>query len=142
MSSHSFLFLHSIQVSLSEFRCLQMEKNEGKRSVQKRGIQLEEPVDWSVQSYKDEVTSDEDNVEEIVARWIFKKKHKRLPMEKPDHQIIKDLIINTEEHAPDKHPEGDKDSMELFIKEAFENIKAPLISRFIKYSGISEPSNS
>lgn len=37
-------------------------------------------------------------------------------MEKTYQQIIRHLIINTEEDAPDKHPEGDKDSMELFIK--------------------------
>ena len=79
-----------------------MEKSEGKISVQKREIQLEELIDWSVQSYKDEFTSDEDNTEEPMARWIFKKKHKQLSMEKPDQQIIKDLIINTEEHVLDK----------------------------------------
>ena len=45
-----------------------MEKSERKRSVEKREIQLEELVDWSVQSYKDDVTSDEDNTEEPVAR--------------------------------------------------------------------------
>ena len=108
-----------------------MEKSEGKRSVQKREIQLEEPVDWLVQSYKDEVTSDEDNVEEHVSRWILKKKQKRLPMEKQDQQIIKDLIINTEDHVPNKQPEGDKDSMELFSKESIENIEASVISCFI-----------
>lgn len=79
-----------------------MEKSERKRSVEKREIQLEELVDWSVQSYKDDVTSDEDNIEKPLARWIFKKKQKQLPMEKPDQQIIKDLIINTKERVPDK----------------------------------------
>ena len=79
-----------------------MEKYERKRSVQEREIQLEELIDWSIQSYNDEITSDEDNTEEPMANWIFKKKHKRLPMEKLDQQIIRDLIINTEEHALDK----------------------------------------
>ena len=51
-----------------------MKKNEGQRSDQKREIQPEEPIDWLVQSYKDEVKSDEDNSEEPVARWIFKHK--------------------------------------------------------------------
>lgn len=60
---------------------------------------------------------------------------------KLDQQIIRDLVINTKEHAPDKQLEGDKDSMELFIKEAFENIKAPVIFGFINYSGVSDPSN-
>ena len=69
-----------------------MEKNEGNRLAQKREIQLEEPVDWSVESYKDELTSDEDNAEEPVAGWIFKRKQRRLPMEKLGQQIIKDLI--------------------------------------------------
>ena len=63
-------------------------------------------------------------------------------MEKQDQQIIKDLIINTEEHVSEKQPEGDKDWMELFIKEAFENIKAPVIFGFSNYSGISDPSDS
>ena len=119
-----------------------MEKIEGQRLAQKRDIQLEEPVDWSIQSYKDEVTIHEDNSEEPMARWIFKKKQKRLPMEKSNQKIIKDLIINTEEHALDKQLEGDKHLMELLIKEAFEHIKAPLISGFINYLGISYFNNS
>ena len=44
-------------------------------------------------------------------------------MEKPDHQIIMDLIINTEQHVRNKQFEGNNDLMELFIKEAFEKIK-------------------
>ena len=119
-----------------------MEKNEGKRSIQKREIQLEEPVDWLVQSYKDDVTSDEDNIEEPMSKWIFKKKQKRLSMKEPNQQIIRDLIINTEEHAPDEQLKGDKDSMELFIKEALKNITTPVISGFINYSGISDLSHS
>ena len=74
--------------------------------------------------------------------WILKKKKKRLPMEKPDTQIFKDLIINIEEHVPVKQLEGEKYLMELFIKEAFENSKAPIISRFINYLEIFEPNNS
>lgn len=57
-----------------------MEKSEGRRSVQKKEIQLEELVDWLVQSYKDEITSDEDNTKEPAANCIFKKKQKRLPL--------------------------------------------------------------
>ena len=119
-----------------------MDNNEGKRSIQKKEIHLEEPVDWSVQSYKDEIISDEYNAKELAGKWIFKKKEKWLPIEKLDQQIIKDLIINTEEPLPDKNPKGDKDLMELFIKEAFENIKALDIYGFINYLGISYPSNS
>jgi hypothetical protein len=118
-----------------------MKKNEGRRLVQKRETQLEH-VDWSVQSYKYEVTSDEDNTEEPMSRWILKKNQKRLSMKEPDQQIIRDLVINTEEHAPDKQLEGDKYSMELFIKEAFENIKELVISDFINYSGISYSNSS
>ena len=51
-----------------------MEKNEGQRLVQKIEIQLEEPIGWSVQSYKYEDISDEDNTKEPMARLILKNK--------------------------------------------------------------------
>ena len=63
-------------------------------------------------------------------------------MEKPDQQIVKDLMINTEQHAPDKHFEGNNDSMELFIEEESGSIKAPIIFGPINCLGISNPSNS
>ena len=76
-----------------------MEKSRGKRLAQRREIQREEFIDWSIMSYEDNVTSDEDGAKEFVSRWIYKKKEKRLPIEKPDQQIIKDLVINSEEHV-------------------------------------------
>ena len=51
-----------------------MEKNEGKRLAQRREIQLEEFIDWSILSYEDKDTSDEDDVMEPTTRWIYKKK--------------------------------------------------------------------
>ena len=79
-----------------------MEKNEGKRLAQRREIQPEEFIDWSILSYEDKDTSDEDDVEEPAARWIYKEKQKWLPFENPDQQIIKDLVINSEENVPQK----------------------------------------
>ena len=77
-----------------------MEKNEGKRLAQRRDIQPEEFINWSILSYQDKDTNDEDDVEEPAAIWIYKKKGKQLPFEKLDQQIIKDLVINSEEHVP------------------------------------------
>lgn len=119
-----------------------MEKDEGQTLAQQKIFQLKELNDWSFQSYKDDITRDEDNTEEPMARWIVKKKHEQLLMEQPDQLTVKDLIINTEQHALDKKSEGDHDSMESFIKEAFKNIQEPIMSRLINYLGISDPSNS
>ena len=63
-------------------------------------------------------------------------------MEKLDMQIVKDMIINIEQHVLDKQSEGNNDSMELFIEEAFGRSKAPVIDGLINYSGIYDPSNS
>ena len=62
-----------------------MEKDKRQRHVQHKEFQFEEIVDWSSQSYKDDISSDKDNTEEPVARWIVKKKQKQLPMEQSDH---------------------------------------------------------
>ena len=119
-----------------------MEKNEGKWLAQRREIQPEEVVDWSILSYEDKDTSDEDDVKEHAVRFIYKKKKKRLHFEKPNQQIIKDLVINIEDHVPEKQPNKDGYWMKLLIKEAFKNIKPPTISSAINYSGISDPKNS
>ena len=47
-----------------------MEKNERKKSAQKREIHPEEFIDLPVLSYEDKDTSYEDEAEEPVARWI------------------------------------------------------------------------
>ena len=59
---------------------LQMEKSRGKRLAQRREIQPEECIDWSILSYEDNVTSDEDGAKEPASRWIYKKKKKQLPI--------------------------------------------------------------
>ena len=73
-----------------------MEKSRGKSLAQRREIQPEEFIDWSILSYEDNVTSDEDGSKDPTGRWIYKRKNKWLPIEKPDQQIIKDLVINSE----------------------------------------------
>ena len=61
-------------ISSSDFLLkLQMEKSRGKRLAQRREIQLEEFIDWSILSYEDNVMSDEDGAMEPAARWIYKK---------------------------------------------------------------------
>ena len=62
-------------------------------------------------------------------------------MEQPDQQIVKDLINNIEQQAPDKQSEVNNDSMESFIEESFGSIKEPIISGLINYSRIYDPSN-
>ena len=63
-------------------------------------------------------------------------------MKNIDQQIVKDLIINTEQHILAKQSEGNSDSMESFIEEALRSIKAPVISGLNNYLGIFDPSNS
>lgn len=50
-----------------------MEKDKRQRQVQQKEFQLEEIVDWSFQSYKDDISSDKDNTDEPMARWIVKR---------------------------------------------------------------------
>ena len=88
------------------------------------------------------MSSDEDKDEELVAKWIVKKRQKRLPVEQPNQQIGKDLIINVDQHAPDKQFKRSNDSMESFVKEVFGSIKPPVFSSLDNYSGIFDPSNS
>ena len=103
---------------------------------------LKELSDWSFQSYKDDITSNGDNIKEPMASWNVRKKHKRLASEKPDQQTVKDLILNIEQHTPAKQSEGDRNSTESFIKEAFRSSKASIISGLKNYSRISNPNNS
>ena len=58
-----------------------MEKSRGKRLAQRREIQIEEFIDWSIMSYENNVMSDEDGAKEPATRWIYKNKKKRLPIE-------------------------------------------------------------
>ena len=75
--------------------------------------------------------SDEDGAKEPTTKWIYKKKQKWLPFENTDQQVIKDLVINREEHVPQKQPKEDGDWTKLLIKEAFKNIKDLVISSII-----------
>jgi len=76
-----------------------------------------------------------------VAKWIVKKKKKHLPIEKPDQQIVKDLVINTKQQMPAKKFEGHYHSPETFIEEAFRSIITLVISGLNNYSGIFDRSN-
>ena len=107
--SNIFLFLCNTQTIFSpKFLIkLQMEKRRGKSLAQRREIQPEEFIDWSTFSCKDDVIGDEDGSKEPTTIWIYKKKKKWLPIEKPDQQIIKDLVINSEEYVLEKQPGED-----------------------------------
>ena len=72
-----------------------MEKNKTHKPVQHEELHPKDLVDWSFQYYEDDMSSDDDNSEVIVSRWIVRKKRKCLPIEKPDQQMVQDLIINT-----------------------------------------------
>ena len=109
-----------------------MEKSKGKRLAERRQIQPEDIIDWSILSYEYSVTSDEDGFKEPTSRWIYKKKKKRLPIEKADQQIIKDLVINNEKYVLEKQPKEYGDGKMLLIKEAFKNIKDSVIYGIIK----------
>ena len=47
-------------------------------------------------------------------------------MKNPDQQIVEYLIINIEHHMPANQSEGDSNSTESFIKEAFRSIQHQL----------------
>ena len=61
-----------------------MGKNKRQRQAQQKEYQLKELVDWSFQSYEDDMLSDEDKAEEPVAKWIVQKRQNRLPTKQPD----------------------------------------------------------
>ena len=88
------------------------------------------------------MSSDKDNLEELVARWIVKKKRKHPPIENLDQQIVKDLIINTKQQDPTKQSEGHCHSTKTFIEEAFRRIMTPVISGLNNCLGISDLGNS
>ena len=73
-----------------------MEKDKWHILVQHEESQLEELIDSSFQYYKDDITIEGDNIEELMANWKIKKKQKHFSVEKPHQQIVKDLIINTD----------------------------------------------
>ena len=142
---HRTLFCSCISIHVSLFRNIgicRWRRIKDRYKFNRKEYQPKELVDWSFQSYKYDISRDEDKTEEPIARWIVKKRQKWLPIEEPDQQIVKDLIINTEQHVLDKQSKGSNDSMELFFKEVFGSIKPPVISALNNYSGISDPSNS
>ena len=57
-------------------------------------ILFENYIDWSIAFYKDDVSSDEESIEEPTIKWIASGKIKRLAEEQPNQHPVKDLIIN------------------------------------------------
>ena len=58
-----------------------MEKDQTQKLVQYEELQPDECIDWSLQSYEYEVSSEEDAPKEPISRWIIEKKRKHLPKE-------------------------------------------------------------
>jgi hypothetical protein len=55
---------------------------------------------------------------------------------------MKDLVINNKEDALERQAEEAKDWTQLYMKEAFQDIKEPIIYGVNNFSGIFDPSNS
>ena len=56
-----------------------MEKDKTHKLVQHEELQPDECINWSIQSFEDDFSSEEDGPEEPVARWIIRKKRKHPP---------------------------------------------------------------
>ena len=119
-----------------------MEKDKMQKLVQYEELQPDECINWSLQSYEDDISSEEDGVEEPVSKWIIRKERKRSPQEDPDQQMVKDLIINIKQQESTQQSIKQHHSMDTIIEESFKNIMIPIISGPNNYSGISDPSNS
>lgn len=50
-----------------------MEKDKGHGLVQQEEPQLKQLIDSSFQSYKDDIITDDDNIEELMVSWKVKK---------------------------------------------------------------------
>ena len=58
-----------------------MEKNQTQKLVQYEKLQPDECSDWSVISYEDDISSEEEGPAEPIDKWIIIRKRKRLPKE-------------------------------------------------------------
>ena len=85
-------------------------------------ILFENYIDWSISLYKDDVSRDEENLEEPSIKWIIGGKRKWLVVEHLDQQPVKDLIINVHKMKPTQLSMKKHRSEEPFIDEAFKNI--------------------
>ena len=60
-----------------------MEKKQIHKLDQHEKLQLQQYIDWSMISYEDGVSSEEEGPTELVSKWIIRKKRKFPPQ---DHQ--------------------------------------------------------
>ena len=93
-----------------------MEKDKIQKLVQYEELQSNELIDWSLQSYEDEFSSEEDGPEESVTKWIIRKKRKCILQEQPDQQMVQDLIINIAQHEPTQQSVEQCHSMNTIIE--------------------------
>ena len=79
MYSHSFssdVIFHFF--FFKDTNVLHMEKDQTHKLLQYEDLQPDECIDWSLQSYEDAVSREEDGPKEPVAMWIIGKKRKHL----------------------------------------------------------------
>ena len=71
-----------------------MEKKHIQKLDQHEELHFEQYIDWSIISYEDDLSSEEEGPTEPVAKWIIGRKRKHSPKEQLDQQLVKDFIIN------------------------------------------------
>ena len=99
-----------------------MEKKTFQSFNQYGEILFENYIDWSIGLYKDDVSSDEESLEEPNIIWIIGGKRKRLAKEQPDQEPVKDLIVNDQQMKLTQLSMKQHWSEESFIDKAFKNI--------------------
>lgn len=99
-----------------------MEKKHIQRFDQYEELQFENYVDWSIEFYRDYISSDEEGPTELVAKWIIGRKRKCLSKEQLDEKPIKDLIITFKQKKLAQPSIEKHTSKASIIDEAFKNI--------------------
>ena len=99
-----------------------MEKRQFQSVDQYKGICLENYIDQSIEYSKDDVSSVEEDLVELVSKWIVGGKRKQLVDEKLDEQPVKDLIINDQQVKPTQLSMKQHLSQKSLIDEVFKDI--------------------
>ena len=119
--SSSVIFDIVVFLLLSK-KYLIMEKKHFQSFDQYGEILFENYIDWSISLYKDDVSRDEENLEEPSIKWIIGGKRKQLAEAQLDQKPVKDLIINDQQMKPTQLSMKQHWSKESFINKAFKNI--------------------
>lgn len=79
-------------------------------------------IDQLIACYKDDVSSDEESLEEPIVKWIVGGKRRQLANEQPNQHLVKDLVINDQQMKPTQLSMKQHRSEKSFIDNAFKNI--------------------